>query len=149
MKHNTSKSWLLHRHSSAQWLLGGFIWALTAQILSKYVDFREALDTVSHDLLLNKVKRYRISQTYVKILTNYLSNRQQETVVNNSISSLKSVPYGVPQGSVLGPTLFLLYINDIVKVIKKSSCNWYADNMDIFNSLKKHGKPVRITKRSR
>ena len=70
------------------------------------------------------------------ILTNYLSNRQQKTIVNNSISSLKPVPYGVPQGSVLGPTLFIMYINDVVKIIEKSSCYLYADDMVIFNPLR-------------
>ena len=56
-----------------------------------YVDLRKAFDTVSHELLMGKVKGYKISQKYVDILTNYLSNRQQKNIVNNSISSLKPV----------------------------------------------------------
>ena len=100
-----------------------------------YVDFRKAFDTVSHELLMGKVKGYKISKKYVDILSNYLSNRQQKTIISNSISSLRPVPYGVPQGSVLGPTLFIMYINDVVKVIKKSSCYLYADDMVIFKPL--------------
>ena len=102
-----------------------------------YVDFRKAFDTVSHKLLLGKVKGYNISKKYVDILSNYLSNRHKKTIVSNSISSLRPVPYGVPQGSVLGQTLFIMYINDVVEVIEKSSCYLYADDMVIFKPLNK------------
>ena len=73
------------------------------------VNFRKAFDTVSHKLLMGKVKGYNISQKYVDILSNYLSNRHQKTIVSNSISSLKPVPYGVPQGSVLNDPIYNVY----------------------------------------
>ena len=84
---------------------------------------------------MGKVKGFKICQKYVDILTNYLSNRKQKNIVNNNISSLRPVPYGVPQGSVLGPTLFIMYINDVVKIIEKSLCYLYADDMVIYNPL--------------
>ena len=100
-----------------------------------YTNLRKAFDTVSHEILLNKLKTFKICEKYQNVFRNYLSNRHQRILINNSISELKPVPCGVRQGSVLGPTFFLLYINDVVNVIGKCSCYLYADDMVIYRQL--------------
>ena len=100
-----------------------------------YVDFRKAFDTVAHGTLLKKLKLYKLSPKYLRILENYLDNRKQLTQINTTTSNLKPVPFGVPQGSILGPTLFILYINDIINVITKCSYYLYADDMVIYTPI--------------
>ena len=100
-----------------------------------YVDLRKAFDTVSHEILLRKLKDFKLSDKYHNIFRNYLKNRQQQTLINNTVSKLMPVPYGVPQCSVLGPTFFILYINDVINVIKNCSCYLYADDMVLYRTL--------------
>ena len=103
--------------------------------IAVYIDFQKAFDTVSHGILIKKLKTYKLSPPLVKILEHYLADRQQLTQINNTVSDHKSVPFGIPQGSILGPTLFIMYINDVVKEIKNCSCYLYADDMVIYTLL--------------
>ena len=81
---------------------------------SIFLDLSKAFDTVDHALLINKLKSYYgIRGTPLCLLNNYLSNQLQYTCINSTISSLESITCGVPQGSVLGPLLFSLYVNDM------------------------------------
>ena len=64
--------------------------------------------------------------------TNYLKNRKQITVFNNNISNVATVNIGIPQGSVLGPLLFLIFINDLSQNVSNSSCNMFADDAIIY-----------------
>ena len=72
------------------------------------LDIKKAFDWVNHTILLNKLSHYGIRGVCYKLFESYLTNRQQYVYVNNTISSLQEIKTGVPQGSVLGPILFLL-----------------------------------------
>ena len=82
-----------------------------------YVDFKKAFDTVNHEFLLNKLNHYGIRGTELQWFKTYLKGRQQHTKVNSSSSKNAYINYGVPQGSVLDPLLFLTCINDFNKAI--------------------------------
>ena len=113
------------KHSVLHALLDVNIFALDA-IQSKQqnalllMDVRKAFDTVSHNILLQKLYHYGIHGTAYKLLESYLSFRNQFVSVQNHHSSLKPINIGVPQGSILGPLLFLIYVNDIPNSV---SCN--------------------------
>ena len=81
------------------------------------LDFAKAFDKVSHRLLIQELVHYKISSQLIRWIHSFLCDRWQQVVVNSCVSESKNVSSGVPQGSVLGPSLFLLYVNDIVDVI--------------------------------
>ena len=112
-----------------------------------FVDFSKAFDTVDHNILLQKLSHYGIRGLSNKWFESYLTGRKQFVSIDNIDSQLKDVIYGVPQGSVLGPLLFLIYINDLHKAIKYSTVHHFADDTNLLytnKSLKSIHKKMKI-----
>ena len=91
------------------------------------MDLSKAFDTVDHEILINKMEYYGIRGVANNWFTSYLRDHRQTVTINNTTSSEKNISCGVPQGSVLGPLLFILYINDF---------HLFADDANLFSRHK-------------
>ena len=98
--------------------------------MAVYIDFKKAFDKVNHERLIEKLSSLVIGRARLKLLINYLKNRKQTVRINGTISTVLSVISGVPQGSVLGPLLFLVCINDLPNC-SMSDAFGYADDFKI------------------
>nr|CAI5833762.1 unnamed protein product [Callosobruchus analis] len=97
-------------------------------IVSVFVDLKRAFETIDRKRLLEKCEKYGLKGVVLKWLNDYLSNRWQRVKIENVYSECLKVEHGVPQGSVLGPLLFLIYINDIQHFLKESFISLFADD---------------------
>ena len=102
-----------------------------------YFDFAKAFDTVNHDILLDKLKNiFKLDGKLLRFIVNYLKDRKQQVVVGNCTSGQSDVSSGVPQGSIVGPLLFVLFINDITEGISEgTSISLYADDTKIWRII--------------
>ena len=101
------------------------------EVTSVFLDISKAFDKVWHEGLIYKIKSMGISGELCKLLENYLSGRYQRVVLNGQTSSWRPVLAGVPQGSILGPLLFLIYFNDLLNDLK-SNAKLFADDTSLF-----------------
>ena len=101
-----------------------------------FLDLQNSFDTVNHTILLKKLEHYGVRGHAFKWFHSYLTNRKQFTIVDNTDSDIREISYGVPQGLVLGPLLFLIYINDLNKAIKFSFIRHFADDTNILYANK-------------
>ena len=113
------------------------------EVRSVFLDISKAFDKVWHDGLLYKLKSMGFSGELYKLLENYLSNRFQRVLLNGQTSSWKPVLAGVPQGSILGPLLFLVYINDLPDGLK-SNAKLFADDTSLFTIVKDKNESANI-----
>ena len=107
------------------------------------VDLQKAFDTINHQILLAKLNHYGVRGVSNDWFKAYLSNRNQYVSINGYESGLAGMNCGVPQGSVLGPLLFLSYINDLNEAIKFCKVHCFADDINLLclsNSIKKLNK---------
>lgn len=104
--------------------------------LNVYMDLSKAFDSINHDILIEKLKHYGLSGTSLSLVRNYLSGRTQYVEIGDIQSSLLPIITGVPQGSILGPLFFLIYINDISESSNLFNFINYADDTTLFVTLK-------------
>ena len=100
-----------------------------------YLDFAKAFDKVDHHLLLKKLERYGFPDKLIAWISSFLSNRLQQVVVNGEMSYPATVISGVPQGTVLGPLLFILFINDMDNCVINSIIRFFADDTRILKHI--------------
>ena len=106
--------------------------------LAIYLDFSKAFDTVSHDILLKKLSHMGFRGNIYSWLYTFLSNRKQYVSINDSNSKTTITNIGVPQGSTLGPLLFLLYINDMANSLTNTKILHFADDSTLYINFKKN-----------
>ena len=98
-----------------------------------FLDLQKAFDTVNHDILLAKLEHYGVRGTSLDWFSSYLSGRKQYVSILGFESDTKDVKHGVPQGSVLGPLLFLIYINDLYSSMKFCRIFHFADDTNLLH----------------
>ena len=98
------------------------------------LDLAKAFDPVSHSIFMEKLERYSLKGATLDWFSSYLSNRQQQCVVEGCVSKPQLISCGVPQGSILGPLLFLTYINDLPGCLLQTKAHMYADDTTIYVS---------------
>ena len=96
-----------------------------------FLDVKKAFDTVNHEILLSKLSLYGVKRTANAWFQSYLSNRTQVCQVNGKLSLSRNIITGIPQGSILGPLLFLIYVNDFPNCLTNTECDMFADDTQI------------------
>ena len=113
-------------------------------VIGVFLDLRKAFDTVNHDILINKLEYYGIRGNILNWLKSYLSNRTQYVHYNGYDSDKKTITHGVPQGSILGPLLFILYINDFSRSSDLLFSILFADDTSVFIEGTNYDKVIDI-----
>jgi hypothetical protein len=114
-------------------------------VLSVFVDLAKAFDTIDYDILYTKLSYYGIRGITLELFKSYLTSRKQYVYSSGVSSDLLNVTHGVPQGSILGPLLFIIYINDIVKCSSVLRLLLFADDTTLLNSNKDFNKLINCT----
>ena len=96
-----------------------------------FLDIKKAFDTIDHRILMNKLSEYGACDDPLKFFKSYISERVQRCSVNGYTSTLRHIKQGVPQGPILGPLLFIIYMNDLINVVKNGKICIYADDTNL------------------
>ena len=104
---------------------------------SSFIDLKKPFDTLDHEILITKMEKYGFRGKVKNILSSYLRNRSQFVYYNGPKTSKQQICTDVPQGSVLGPFLFLLYVNDLPNLIEDSQITMFADDTNLLRCGKK------------
>jgi len=107
-----------------------------------FLDIEKAFDTVNHEISLNILPSFGINNLSLNWFKNYLHNRKQAVKINEVNGSTYGIKNGVPQGSVLGPILFIIYINEICNINFDGSIVTYADDTCLLFSYTNHGMGI-------
>ena len=110
-----------------------------------FIDLKKAFDTLDHDILWKKLEIYGIRGTALELIKSYITGRKQFVSYKNVSSSLKTIICGIPQGSILGPLLFLLYINDFYRISDIFTTIQFADDTNLFASDSSLPKLIELT----
>ena len=97
-----------------------------------FIDLSKAFDTVNHDILIGKLEHYGIRGKALDLIRSYLNDREQYAIIDKCKSSTKPIRCGVPQGSVLGPLFFILFINDLPNCCPLGNVRIFADDTNVF-----------------
>ena len=101
-----------------------------------FLDIKKAFDTIDHRILLKKLSHYGVSEDSLLFIKSYLINRTQCCSVNGKLSSIRQISYGVPHGSILGPLLFIIFMNDLPNAVKSADICMYADDTSMSSTIK-------------
>ena len=116
-----------------QWLMNVNSGELNSVV---FLGIKKAFDTVDHGVLLQKLAYYGIKDNSLKLIESYLKDRMQCCSVNGELSSIKRIVCGVPQGSILGPLLFILYMNDLPEYVPDVDITMFADDTSFAKGFK-------------
>ena len=103
-------------------------------MIGVFLDLSKAFDTIDHQILLQKLMHCGVRGLTLEWFFGYLNDRTQQVVCNNQLSDILKIKCGVPQGSILGPLLFLIYVNDFCRCITKGKTTMFADDTNLFFS---------------
>ena len=103
--------------------------------LNIFLDLSKAFDTIDHTILLNKLKYYGLKGSTLNLFQSYLNNRKQYTEIEDTTSTILPIHVGVPQGSILGPILFIIYVNDLPQCSNKFHFIMYADDTTLSSTI--------------
>ena len=95
------------------------------------LDFRKAFDLIDHSILINKLSTYTFRDSTLKLFTSYILDRHQVIESDNGTTKLADIQLGVPQGSILGPTLVLMFLNDLHLFMEHCNNDYYADDATV------------------
>ena len=111
--------------------------------INVFIDFKKAFDTLNHGILARKLEAYGIRGPPLRLIVNYLQNRTQYVKINGTFSNVGHLTLGIPQGSVLGPLLFLIYINDLPNISENFQSIMFADDTTLSF---RGGNPAELTR---